>query len=115
MDIRKVDSKGRISGFPPGRHYFVSSGNGVHHLTAVERQYSIRTPLNQQATAYLNSFGLNPDVMCADDHDATGYWRFEFSPDGLKIYRANGDAIKTWMQWPGDFDYEEFKRLSWQD
>jgi hypothetical protein len=112
MDIRKADSKGRVSGFQPGGHYWVDEGNGTVVLTSVVRTAPVKTPVNQQAKAYLNDFGLIAGNMLAEGHNAEGFWVAVLDEEGAPVRDAEG-YLKTWTRWPESFDYEEFARLSW--
>lgn len=107
--VRKADSKGRISGFRPGALYWIDEGSGTVKLTSVVRQWDIRMPISEEAHAYLEEFGIDPNRACADGHDATGYFRFMLDEDGNRILAAGRHAAKEWVEWPENFDYDEFK------
>lgn len=110
-EIRKADGKGRISGFQPGAHYYAVQGEGVVRLTRVVRESGIQQPAHELGLAYLDSFGIDRNSVCADDHDATGYWSFKRDSQGNKMVGGNG-MLRVWHEWPVGFDYKEFARLS---
>jgi hypothetical protein len=116
MDIYKADSKGRLGGFEAGRSYWVDRGDNVIRVEPVVRQHQIKTPLNEQGSDYLDSFGLDKHRVSSAGHDAEGYWQFELDSEGRKMLDqpgGRGEVIQTWTSWPEGFDYDEFKRLSW--
>jgi hypothetical protein len=112
MDIRKADSKGRISGFQPGGHYWVDEGNGTVVLSPVIRTAPVKTPVNEEARKYLERFGIIANNAWAEGHNAEGFWAAVLDEEGRRVMDAEG-YLKTWTRWPEGFDYEEFARLSW--
>lgn len=102
MEIKKADSKGRVSGFIPGDYYTVSRTDlGTLIVTPLEPDdnLDIPFPANEKVLAYLKDLGVNPRDVSVKGISRTGYDRL--LPG---THRAR-------EEWPVGFEFEVFTSL----
>ena len=101
MDIRKTDSKGRISIGEPGTNYYLKKySNGAVLLEPLATEFVCPQPAPPRAQDYLESLGINPKEVRVDGIDRYGY--FKNAENHMGIVRRD---------WPEDFDWSRFKIL----
>lgn len=62
---------------------------------------------HQAVIDYIESFGLDPDLIDNDTHSATYYREFQLDYLGNKVL-SGGNAATLPRAWPAGFDYEHF-------
>lgn len=115
MEIKKADSKGRVSGFTPGMYYDVERTRGSYTLSALGNDELLivllgDTAIPQAAQDYMESFGINPHHVPRDSATAEGYGAYIYDRDGKPIYKY-GQRVIDPRPWPEGFSWEEFGRL----
>lgn len=96
MEIRKADSKGRVTvGRAESNYYVRRYENGAVLLEPLEAEYTPRFPVRPEAIDYLASKGIDPKSILAEGLDRYGYFLAR-SSDGRK------------KDWPDAFDWDEF-------
>lgn len=99
MEIKKADSKGRITVGERGESYFVRRySTGAVLLEPVANEMVVRFPVPEKAIQYLRDCGLDPHSVSVDGVDRYGY------------FLARG-TDKTRQDWPAEFSWEEFREL----
>lgn len=105
MDIRKSDSKGRLTGFKKGEYYTLKRiYNGSILFEPLDLDYDVDIPLpaNKNTQDYLESLGLDIRVMSADGVSRLGWNR---------IVKGSPDKIRE--PWPDGFDFDVFLLKAW--
>lgn len=110
MEIRKADSKGRLTGFTPGGYYRMDPAGRVVRVEKLVVELEIGDhpeKLNEQGSEYLSSFGLDPKLILREECNEWGYWQREMAEDGFPEMEY-GAVKKTRKPWPEDFEYHVF-------
>lgn len=110
MDIKKTDSKGRISGFKPSRYYRLESqglGVKIEELWFESAIEYGEGPLNDSGVQYLSSFGLDHRLILREGCHMEGYWERDLNEEGVPKMEY-GALKKTRKPWPEGFDYDVF-------
>lgn len=115
MEIKKADSKGRVSGFEPGCYYHVegTSRSRVLSLLGNDRlgiALGGHEKINESAQDYLRQFGIDPHTVPRDAANQEGYGVYIYEPDGKPTYKWGQRVIEP-RPWPEGFDWDEFGRL----
>lgn len=116
MDIRKADSKGRLTGFDPGVHYRFENLGSVRKAYRVTMLDELVDLSNMPEAApeavqdYLRRFGIDPKDILREDCMEEGYTSF--------VRDENGDRIPDYgmyrtvrKPWPKGFNWDEFVGL----
>ena len=106
MDIRKADSKGRVTGFEPGKYYEVGRDSKGHlHLRPVgdwDKDIQVNLPAPESAVDYLRDHGIDPKDVCTVGVSPSGYYRRVPNLEPVRV------------PWPDGFDFLEFQsRVNW--
>lgn len=119
MDIRKADSKGRMTGFTPGAYYRIWKEGGFRFkadkVTLLESEEAYlnatedgRPP--EAAQNYLRRFGIEPSSVSVEDLMELGYTSFVLDENGKRI--NDYGVFKTERKpWPEGFSWNEFVGL----
>lgn len=115
MEIRKADSKGRVSGFIPGTYYHLSGTSTSRVLSALGNdQLEILLQgderINDTAQDYMRSFGIDPRTVPRDSANPEGYGIYIYGQDGKPTYKWGQRVIEP-RPWPEGFNWDEFGRL----
>lgn len=113
MEIKKADSKGRVSGFEPERYYQFHRGEaGTVSMVPVAESgdrmdFALPIKVSEEALDYLRSFGVDPNNVSRDGWTETGYTRLQrFNPTVPGEYGE-------WHEWPEGFDLRRFLEKAW--
>lgn len=99
MEIKKADSKGRVTVGESGGSYFVRRySTGAVLLEPVANEMVVDFPVPERALQYLRDCGLEPRSIQATDVDRYGYTQAH-------------SADKTRQDWPAEFSWDEFRAL----
>lgn len=115
MEIKKADSKGRVSGFTPGTYYHIEGTSTSRVLSALgndrlEIALQGHERINEAAQDYMRSFGIDPRTVPRDAANPEGYGVYIYEPDGKPTYKWGQRVIEP-HPWPEGFDWSEFGRL----
>lgn len=115
MEIKKADSKGRVSGFIPGIYYGVERTSSSHVLTSLGVdmiQIAIQgdTVISEGAKLYMQKHGIDPNEVPRDSANPEGYATYVYHEDGRPKFEYGQRAVKP-RPWPEGFSWEEFGRL----
>lgn len=115
MEIKKADSKGRVSGFVPGLYYGVERTSSSHVLTSLGVdmvQIAIQgdTVISEEAKLYMLKHGIDPNEVPRDSANSEGYATYVYHEDGRRKFEY-GQAVTQPHPWPEGFSWEEFGRL----
>lgn len=112
-EIRKSDSKGRVSVGIPNVNFKVHKLGGTLLLEAVIDPVDlVDSPAPKPALDYLESFGLDPMLISRTNANSGGYDQFEQDWDtGRKKYQF-GTAKVVRKPWPEGFDWNVFIQLA---
>lgn len=103
MDIRKTDSKGRLTGFPKSAYYSVvrtPEGRVIVEPLKPEHEIHLPLPVNKNTQDYLETLGLNLREISVDGVSREGYDRM-----------VKGTASRVRETWPDGFDFDHFLSL----
>lgn len=112
MEIKKADSKGRVSGFEPNRYYQLHKGQvGTVSMVPVAKtgermDFLLPMKVSEEALTYLRSFGVEPNDVSRDGWTELGYTRLQ------RDNPADG-AYPEWREWPEGFDLKLFLAKAW--
>ena len=108
MDIRKTDSKGRLTGFPPGAYMRVYSPDAVTWTVSWEVDLlEYPGPFPQEAKDYLAGVGIPYYLLRRAGATQEGYDEFVLDESGRKIIDW-GMARTVRKPWPEGFDWSTF-------
>ena len=115
MDIRKADSKGRLTGFTPGLHYKFRDNGATVQAEALLDLDEVLNPNNMDETPvparkYLNRLGIDIAVMSREGVMKEGYSEFVQDEYGRKVL-DHGMARIVRKPWPEGFNWDEFVSL----
>ena len=115
MDIRKADSKGRMTGFHPGRHYRVMQSGSYFRADVLDILDDVINPHVMEATPkeaqnYLLQFGIDPDDVARENLRREGYGEVIRDENGRKVRDYGAFRVER-KPWPEGFDWEEFVSL----
>ena len=110
MDIRKADSKGRLTVGVAGAHYkiYEISASKIYLERVESGVAEIPSPLPEPAQNYLWDFGIDPAKVIRDTADEDGYELIQTGLDGKRLYTPDGRTVTTFHEWPDTFDWNEF-------
>jgi hypothetical protein len=113
MDIKKTDSKGRLSLGLPNQYVGVTVlGNGRYYVELIFNESDmIPIPTPPEALEYMGSHGLDVNRIARDGATSEGYDEFNFDRDGNRV-RAFGASLTTRKPWPAGFDWQHFLNLA---
>lgn len=113
MQIKKADSKGRLSGFFAGSYYRVGHEgfDGVQRVRPVYDFFSDLPTITEEAQNYLREFGIDPLKILRSNATPEGYDELVLDSDGNRTYEY-GKIVTKRKPWPADFDYNELERLA---
>lgn len=113
MEIKKADSKGRVSGFIPETHYKIRKvGDERLMLEPIWDEVDrIPAPVPKPALDYLNSLGLDPYQINRHRANEWGYDEMELDEKGHRVYE-HGAVRQIRKPWPEGFDWEHFLKLA---
>jgi hypothetical protein len=99
MEIRKADSKGRVTVGANGEAYYVRRySTGAILLEPVASEMVLRFPVPDRALDYMREHGIEPNTVSSESVDRYGYFRARSSD-------------KSRQDWPEGFDWDDFKAL----
>lgn len=99
MEIRKADSKGRVTvGTNEEAYYVRRYSTGAILLEPVATEVIVQFPVPERALDYLRAQGIDPHQVSSDGVDRYGYFKAR-------------SADKSRQDWPEGFDWDEFKAL----
>lgn len=119
MEIRKADSKGRVTGFRPNLYYAVESTKGgdvtAKCMGSRPDMYLLldikgTRKISKSAREYVSGFGISPNEVNRTTVCPEGYSRFVFDGDGRRKF-VHGQAIEEPTPWPEGFDWDVFAKL----
>lgn len=113
MEIKKADSKGRVSGFIPETHYKIRKmGDERMILEPIWDEVDrIPAPAPKPALDYLESFGLDYNRVNRHRANEWGYDEMELDEKGNRVYEYG--AVKQFRKpWPEGFDWGTFLTLA---
>ena len=116
MDIRKADSKGRLTGFNPGVHYQVVNRGDVfkaHRLTYLDEVMDVSNmpgAASEASQEYLRRFGIDPLDMSREGCLEEGYSYMVRDENGKRIRDYGAYRIER-RPWPEGFDWNTFVGL----
>lgn len=102
MEVKKADSKGRLSGFKKGAYYTVnrlSIGPTIVDLLEPDADVNVPLPVSPEAREYLESLGLEINGISVNGVSRSGFDRI-VSP---------GNHVRE--TWPDLFDFDKFISL----
>lgn len=111
MEIRKADSKGRLTGFEPDTHYRIKRKGLMVHAELVTEEEAIPAPLGPKATEYLADFGLDVNRIMRDNANLRGYDELQFDAYGNRHYEFGAYVTKR-KPWPEGFSWSKFMELA---
>lgn len=120
MDIRKTDSKGRLTGFEPSKHYTIS-GAGMRKGDYVIRKtpddtWTCFEKVPEPAKEYVRSFGIDPWTILNNDRlNKYGYDEVELEEvegGGIRRVQEYGATKETRRPWPEGFNWETLIELT---
>lgn len=112
MEIKKADSKGRVSGFTPGVHYAVKQGPYASTvLRPVLGGDWFPDEVPQEALEYMMSFGLDPLRVMRDRATPEGYDEAQLDPDGKRLMEHGAVKVER-KPWPEGFDWGVLTRFA---
>lgn len=99
MEIKKADSKGRVSGFAKSGYYTISrttTGTAILNPLEPDADIDIPFPANESVLEYLKDLGLETRRISVDGISRTGY------------DRLLGGGHRVRENWPEGFDFDLF-------
>lgn len=110
MEIKKADSKGRVTGFKPDAIYHIEQRGVNYSVREVIFEIDLSEgtePLNPEGIEYLSQFDLDHDLILRDECTEEGYWELQKDTSG-KWEVEHGVRKRVRKPWPKNFDYSQF-------